>query len=48
MPTYKGVEVWTEDSEHRKINHQEVKIDLVDDRTVTVKTEMLRNEVSFS
>lgn len=48
MPTYKGVEVWMEDSEHRKLNYQEVTINLVDDRTVTVKTEMMRDEVSIS
>lgn len=47
MPTYKGVEVWIEDSEYRKISHQEVTISLVDDRTITVKTEMSRGEVSF-
>ncbi|KAG8214042.1 hypothetical protein J3R82DRAFT_10799 [Butyriboletus roseoflavus] len=45
MPTYKGVEVWIEDAGYRKLNHQEVNIDLVDDRTVTVKVEMLRNEL---
>ncbi|KAF8557613.1 hypothetical protein OG21DRAFT_1505110 [Imleria badia] len=47
MPTYEGVDVWIEDSEHRKLNHQEVTINLVDsdDRTVTVKIEMLRDEL---
>ncbi|KAH0827976.1 hypothetical protein J3R83DRAFT_3615 [Lanmaoa asiatica] len=44
MPTYRGIEVWIEDSEYRKLNHQEVTINLVDDRTVTVKTEMSRDE----
>ena len=50
MPTYKGVEVWIEDSEHRKLNHQEVTINLVesDDRTVTIRIEMLRDEVGAS
>lgn len=45
MSTYKSVEVWMEDSEYRKVNLQEVSIDLVDDRTINAKTEMLRDEV---
>lgn len=45
MAAFKSVEVWMEDSEHRKLDHQEVSVDLVDDRTVTAKTEMLRDEV---
>lgn len=48
MPTYKGVEVWIEDSQHRKLNRQEVSIDLVDDRTVTAKTKMSKDEVGVS
>ncbi|KAG6375473.1 hypothetical protein JVT61DRAFT_3031 [Boletus reticuloceps] len=47
MPTYKGIEVWIEDSKHRKIDYQEVSINLVDsdDPMVTVKTEMPRDEL---
>ena len=47
MPVFKGVEVWIEDSQHRKLHYQEVSINLVDDRTVTVKTEMFRDEVDI-
>lgn len=47
MPTHKGIEVWIEDSKHLKLNPREVTINLVDadDRTVTAKTEMWRDEV---
>ncbi|KAF8134543.1 hypothetical protein EV363DRAFT_1160551 [Boletus edulis] len=47
MPSYKGIEVWIEDSEHQKIDYQEVSINLVDsdDQTVTAKTELPRNEL---
>ncbi|KAG9316730.1 hypothetical protein JVU11DRAFT_2790 [Chiua virens] len=47
MPTYKGVEVWLEDSEKRKLNHEHVAIDLVNDNPVTLKarTKMHRDEL---
>lgn len=50
MPAYKSVEVWIEDSTHRKLDHQELTINLVDqgDRTVTAKIEMPRDEVGVS